>query len=98
MRPRPLIVDAATKREEVRAKAVQSIQDSFPLKGERFTVEVDNVAVKPADFSTVQHKDALMRARTLSEPIHGTLLLRENKTGKIVQRVPKFNLLQLPPV
>ena len=96
MLPKLLLVDAATKREEVREKAVQSIKDSFPFKGERFTVEVEDVAVKPGDFSTSQHKDALMRARTMSEPIRGTLLLRDNKTGKVVQRVPKFNLLQLP--
>jgi DNA-directed RNA polymerase beta subunit len=96
MQPEPIFVEAAVKRDQIRDKAVRSIRDAFPFVGSRFTVDVDDVKVHPTDVSPADHKNALMHARTLSEPIRGTLTLKDNATGKVVERLPKFNLLQLP--
>jgi len=95
MKLNPILADASVRREQIRNSVVDSIRDVFPVHGRRFTVDVKDVKVHEADYSTDDHKKALLQARTLSEPIRGTLLLKDTK-GKVVQKVPNFNLLQLP--
>jgi len=95
MKPEPIFVEPGIKREQIRDKAIRSIQESFPLEGKTFSVDVEDVKVHPIQVSPDDHKKALMSARTLSEPIRGTLVLR-NAQGKVIERAPKFNLLQLP--
>jgi DNA-directed RNA polymerase beta subunit len=95
MKLNPILTDASVKREQIRNRVVESLRDVFPIEGRKFTVDVKDVKVHEADFSTDDHKRALLQARTLAEPIRGTLLLK-NKSGKVVQKIPNFNLLQLP--
>lgn len=94
--PQPIFVGPATWRENVRDKAVESLRNVFPFVGKRYTIDVDNVHVKPMDYGPEDYKRAIMTGRSLSEPVKGTLLLRDNNTGKTLQRVPNFNLVQLP--
>lgn len=96
MKPDPIFVEADVRRDQIRKKAVQGIQNAFPFVGKRYTVDVRDIQVHPADISPASHKNALLHAKTLSEPVRGTLLLRDNQTGKVVQQLPRFNLLQLP--
>jgi len=91
-----ITAEVAERRKRIRDQALQSLKSAFPFEGKRHTVDVEDVRIKPAEVSPIKHKQAILQARTLSEPIRGTLLLRDNTTGKVVQRVPNFNLLQLP--
>lgn len=93
---RPILSHASDTRERVRQRAVEGIQGAFPFVGSRYVVDVDDVRVHPKEFSPAEHKKALMHAKTMAEPIRGTLLLKDRRTGKTIQRVPKANLLQLP--
>lgn len=95
MKPEPIFLDADIKRKQIREKAVQSIKEAFPFTGKQYSVDVEDVKVHPINVTPADHKKARMTARTLSEPIRGTLVLRD-ATGKVIQRMPKFNLLQLP--
>lgn len=93
---KPIFTDAASKQEAIRQKAVQSIQDSFPMKGRRYTLDVSNVNVKPADYGPEDYKKARLAVGTLAEPVRGTLTLRDNKTNKVVQKIDRFTLMRLP--
>lgn len=93
---RTVTAEVSERREQIRNQALRSLKDAFPFKGKRFTVDVEDVQVHPVSVSPEKHKKAILQARTLSEPVRGTLLLTDNSTGKVVQRVPNFNLLQLP--
>lgn len=95
MKPEPIFVEADVKREQIRKKAVQSIKEAFPFTGKQYSVDVEDIKVHPIDVTPADHKQARLTARTLSEPIRGTLVLR-NAAGKVIQRMPRFNLLQLP--
>ena len=95
MKPEPVFVEASVKRKQIRNKAIRNIQEAFPFEGKDLTVDVEDVKVHTIQVSPNDHKKALMTARTLSEPIRGTLVLR-NARGKVIQRLSKFNLLQLP--
>lgn len=95
MELQPILVDAAQKRKQIRDKAVRSLNKVFPIEGRRYDVLAEDIRVHEADYGPEEHKRALMQARTLAEPVRGTLVLRDKK-GKTLQRVRNFNLLQLP--
>lgn len=94
--PQPIFASPSVWRENVRDKAVESLRSVFPFVGKKYTVDVDNVRVRPMDYGPEDYKRAIMTGRTLSEPVKGTLILRDSNSGKTLQRIPDFNLIQLP--
>jgi len=93
---KPIFTTAASKQEDVRKKAVQGIQDSFPMVGKKYMLDVTGVHVKPKDYGPEDYKKARLSAQTLHEPIQGAMTLTDNTTGKVVQKVDKFTLMRLP--
>ena len=95
MEPKPIITQARVQRAQIREQAVETIKNTFPFEGKRFSLHAEDVRVHPAEYTTEDHKAAILQARTLSEPVRGTLVLKD-KEGKVVNRLKNFNLLQLP--
>jgi len=93
---RPVFTSADVRRERIRDKAVQGIKDVFPFVGRRYTVAVSNVNVKPAEYGPDDYKKAILGARSLAEPVRGTVKLIDNQSGKVVQEKRDFTLMQLP--
>lgn len=91
-----IFTTGASKQEDIREKAVDEIKRSFPMEGKKYTLDVSNVTVTPKDYGSEDYKKARLSARSLAEPINGTLTLRDNSTGKVVQTVSKFPLMRLP--
>lgn len=91
----PLLTDAATRRDHIREKTVSGLQDIFPIVGRNTTLEVQNLQVKPKEYSSNQQKEAIMKGRTLHEPITGTLVLRDS-AGQVVEEKKNHTLLHLP--
>lgn len=92
----PVLVPASVRREQIREKVVESLKSSFPFVGSRYTLDVQDVRVHPADIGPEEYKKALLTARTISEPVRGTLLLKDTQSGKVISKAPNFNLMQLP--
>ena len=95
MKLTPVLVDAATRREQIRQKAIEGIHSVFPLQTKSHSVEVENVHVKPRDFSSREQKDAILRGSTLQEPLRGDLVLKD-EGGKVIERKKNQTLAQLP--
>jgi len=91
----PLLTDAGTRRESIREKTVEGLKALFPIVGRSTTLEVKHVNVKKKDYSSNQQKEALMKGRTLHEPITGTLVLKDND-GKVVEEKKNHTLVHLP--
>jgi len=91
----PLLTDGASRREFIRDKTVEGLKDLFPIVGHSSQLELKNVTVKKKNYSSNQQKEALMKGRTLHEPITGTLVLR-NKEGELVEEKKNHTLLHLP--
>lgn len=90
-----ILSDAPTRRAEIHQKAIAGIQELLPLKVGKYTLEANNLQVKPRDFSSREQKDAILAGQTLQEPLHGDLILR-NEAGKIVDTRRNTVLAQLP--
>lgn len=92
---RPVIEDAATRREMIRKKVVEGLEQSFPLKAGKHTVELTNVRVEPKDYSSREQKHAVLEGKSLSERVRGDLVVR-NANNEITDQARDFTLMQLP--
>ena len=92
---RPIVVDAATRREHLREKTVKGLEGLFPLVGRDTVLHAENVRVKPASYSSNDQKTAILHGRTLAEPVVGDLVLRD-KDGKVLERKANHILAHLP--
>ncbi len=95
MNTEPVLTDAATHRANIRRKAIEGLQQVFPLKLKNFTLELQDPRVLEQDFSSRQQKDAILSGKTLAEKVQGTVVVK-NSEGKIVDTAKNFTLLHLP--
>jgi DNA-directed RNA polymerase subunit beta len=92
----PIMSDALTRRNSIRDKTVKGLTTLFPIDARNYRLEVKNVYVDTKDYSSNQQKEALMRGRTLHEPVLGTLILKDKKTDKILSQEKDYTLAHLP--
>jgi DNA-directed RNA polymerase beta subunit len=91
----PVLVDAPTKRKEIRSKAVEGLKSAFPMKVRDMTIDLEDVKVHERDFGPVEQKQSLLQGTTLNEPIKGTLVLKDS-SGREIERSRNVTLLHLP--
>jgi DNA-directed RNA polymerase beta subunit len=91
----PVLTDAHSLRENVRGKVVRELERAFPVDLKGRTLEVKDIKVLARDFSPEEQKHALLTGDSLSEPVKGTLVLKDGD-GKIVNEARNFTLTHLP--
>jgi DNA-directed RNA polymerase subunit beta len=91
----PILAPAVKRRDRIRQQAVASIQNVFKVDGTNHTMDVQGVKIDARDYTLTEQKDALLQRQTLLEPIKGTIIVRDKKTGKIVDK-SKRTLAHLP--
>lgn len=91
----PLLVHSDVRRSQIQQKTMDGLKALFPIIGKKATLELQDLSVTHKDYSPTDQKEALMSGRTLHEAIHGNVILRDNKTGKILDQ-QKRTLLHLP--
>ena len=92
---RPVIEDAATRREMIRKKVIEGLEQSFPLKAGKHMLELSNVRVEPRDYSSREQKRAILEGKSLSERVRGDLIVKD-AGGATLDHAKDFTLLQLP--
>ena len=74
--------------EHFSGKVVDSIKQHFPVKGRLQTLHLDNLEVRdqlhPDDVRSQQK--AKTEGSTWAAPIYGTFSLRDNETGKVIEK------------
>jgi DNA-directed RNA polymerase subunit beta len=80
-------------RDNVNEALVNALQASFPIVTKEYTLEVSNVEAHPKDFREEDEKKAFMESKSLIYPITGTLTLRSTPTGKVLDTVAKFPIM-----
>ena len=91
----PVLVAASYKREQIRKKIKEGLEESFPVVSRNHTLEINNVKVHSKEYSSSDQKRAILAGHTLTEPVTGTLTIK-NKNGKILDRVDNFTLARMP--
>lgn len=91
----PIMSHAPDRRERIHKRAVEGVENVFPLKVRNHHIEVRNVRVLPKQFSSREQKDAILYGRTLQESLRGDLVLK-NEQGKTVETKKDVTLAQVP--
>ncbi len=91
----PVLTDAVSLRENVRGKVVRELERAFPMDLKGRTLEVKDIRVLAQDFSPEEQKHALLTGDSLSEPVKGTLVLKDGD-GKVINEARNFTLTHLP--
>lgn len=71
---------------------LDGIVKQFPIETGKYTLSVVDPYVDKKEYTTADEKDAILKSRSLTYPIRGTLLLHDRATGKLVDRVQNFAL------
>lgn len=85
--------------ESLKTNVLDSISSYFPHKGAKHTLELKDIAVTDeksgSDFR--DQKKAKLGNRTWGVPIHGTFVMRDNSTGKVISQ-DKVKLATIPKI
>ena len=91
----PIMTDAATRRSRIRQKVLEGLQESFPMQSRSKLLEIDNLQISEKDYSSQEQKQAILRGDTLSEPVRGTVTMRD-KDGNVIDEVKNFTVARIP--
>ena len=72
---------------------VDSLTNSFPIENKNYSLQISNVKVHKKDFTQHDEKDAILKSKSLTYPIKGDLTLLSKLTGKVVDHIKDFPLL-----
>jgi DNA-directed RNA polymerase subunit beta len=93
----PKLTRIFSSPEEINLKADQALIDGiksqFPIENNDFRLELQNVHTVRREFDHNDEKEAILKSRSLVNPIRGDLVLVNKHTGKVVDTEKGFNLM-----
>jgi len=90
-----VLSSAEERRERIRQQTVAALAKTMPVEGTKFSLEVKDISVEKKDFTLKEQKEAILVGKSLNERVSATLIIRNNKTGKVVDKQKK-TVAQLP--
>ncbi len=81
-------LDPKESFEALKTNTIESIKSSFPQEGDRHVLEVEDVEIddKQSSGDYTSQKKAKMGGRTWGVPVRATMVLKDKKTGKVLDR------------
>ncbi len=70
-----------------------SLAGAFPIENKNYILSTTNVKAYPKSYTHVDEKEAILKSKSLTYPIRGDLTLTSKVTGKVVDHVKDFPLL-----
>lgn len=92
-------LDPAEGFDILKDRVKEAISDTFPQEGAKNVLELEGIDIpdKLSVSNVGDQKSAKMNGRTWGVPIHATLVLKDKKTGKILDR-SKLKVATLPKI
>lgn len=72
---------------------VKGLQSHFPIENKNYHLDVSNIRVDRKEFDQKDEKEAILKSKSLTYPIKGTLTLTHKATGKVVDQEHDFPLM-----
>jgi DNA-directed RNA polymerase subunit beta' len=93
-------LDHHEANEHFKERVLEGIKSHFPIEGKLQSVHLDRLEVKDSDLHSddirKQHRHRV-EGKTLSAPVYANLTMRDNETGKVVDK-RKMRLAEIPVV
>lgn len=71
---------------------IDGITGTFPIENNNYRIEVKDVQVDKKYFDHEDEKNAILRGKSLTYPVRGTVEMYDKSTGEKVDTVKNFNL------
>lgn len=91
----PIMAGAEQKREMIRAKVLEGLKESFPIKSRNKELVLEDLRIDERDYAPSAQKNAILRGDTLFETVKGTVTMKD-KEGKVIDRVKNFTVARVP--
>lgn len=72
---------------------IKGLQEQFPIEGRHFRLEASNFRAERKPYSHDDEKKAILESRSLTYPIKADLKLIDKLTGKTVDKLSDFSLM-----
>lgn len=79
--------------EDADKALIESLGKTFPIENRSYVLTIDNIQAHPKGFNHVDEKDAILKSKSLTYPIKGDLTLTSKTTGKVVDHIKDFPLM-----
>ncbi len=79
--------------DKVDTALAESLAKSFPIVGKNYELHIDNIQAYPKMFTPADEKDAILRSKSLTYPVKGDVSLFSKATGKLVDHIKDFPLM-----
>ena len=89
--------DYQTTRRNLNERILEEVKNSFPLEWGGVRLEAENIHITgPKNFTKKQQKDALLKDEFLGNSLIATLILKDSKTGEVIDTLKSKTLLKIP--
>lgn len=91
--PYPIFSDPKSINEKADNALVKGLASHFPIENKHYSLQIDDVKVDRKEFDQKDEKEAILKSKSLTYPIRGTLSLIHKASGNVVDREKDFPLM-----
>tara|TARA_Y100000034_G_scaffold135350_1_gene206937 strand:- start:1173 stop:5492 length:4320 start_codon:yes stop_codon:yes gene_type:complete len=88
-------MDPQQRRSHIRDAALDGVQSLFPIIGDHREIHLERPRIDSKDFSSEDHKKALLAGKTMAESLKGSIVIK-GKDGELIDRKDNHTLLRVP--
>lgn len=89
--------DFTSRRKQVFDYAHDALKQRFPISNDRYTLELADTGYADVNPITLkEQKNAVLNNLSLSKKLQGRWVLRDNKTGSVVDKTSKRTIMNVP--
>lgn len=89
----PIFISPERMGDQADESLIKGLEGQFPIENKNFILSVSGVHAEKKKYSDEDEKQAILRFQSLTYPIKGTLTLVRKETGRIVDKLPDFTLM-----
>lgn len=89
----PIFISPEKMRDQTDSALIHGLEGQFPIENKNFILDVSNVHAERKTFSDEDEKTAILKFQSLTYPIKGDLRLIRKETGRVVDKLPDFPLM-----
>jgi DNA-directed RNA polymerase subunit beta len=88
----PIFASPAEINDQTDEAMISGIMSTFPVEDNNYRLDVSDVYAAKKEFGHADEKEAILKSKSLTYPIKGTMTLTDKNTGKVLDKVKNFNL------
>jgi DNA-directed RNA polymerase subunit beta len=89
----PIFSSPVTINDKVDNVLIEGLSKQFPVEGKVYRLEVDNLRADRKYYTHDDEKKAILESRSLTYPIKADLRLVNKETGKVIDELKDFSLM-----